>query len=99
LTDYLILFVSKKDEQKQLCVNYWQLNAITRQDSYSLSLIKELQDQLEKAEYFTSLNLKDVYYWVRMKEDEEWKMTFWMRYEHYEYIIMSFELKNVFTIF
>jgi len=34
-----------------------------------------------------------------MKEDEEWKMTFWTRYEHYEYIVMSFELKNVFAIF
>jgi len=30
LTDYLILFVSKKNEQKQLCVNYWQLNTIMR---------------------------------------------------------------------
>jgi len=26
-------------------------------------------------------------------------MTFWMRYKHYEYIIMSFELKNAFVIF
>ncbi len=44
LTDYSILFILKKDEQKWLCVNYWQLNAITRQDSYSLSLIEKLQD-------------------------------------------------------
>jgi len=75
-TDYLILFVSKKNEQKQLCVNYWQLNTITREDSYSLSLIEELQNWLEKVKYFTSLNLKDIYYWVRMKEDEKWKMMF-----------------------
>jgi len=34
-----------------------------------------------------------------MKEDKEWKMTFWMKYKHYKYIIMSFELKNVSTIF
>jgi len=44
LTNYLILFVSKKDEWKQLCVNYWQLNMITRQDIYSLFLIEELQN-------------------------------------------------------
>ena len=42
--DYLILFVLKKNEQKQLCINYQQLNTITRQDSYSLSLIEELQN-------------------------------------------------------
>jgi len=44
LTEYLILFISKKNDIKQLCVNYRQLNEITRQDSYSLLLIKELQD-------------------------------------------------------
>jgi len=99
LTDYSILFVSKKDKQKQLCVDYQQLNTITRQDSYSLSLIEELQDQLEKAKYFISLDLKDVYYWVRMKENKEWKMTFWMRYRHYEYTVMLFKLKNVSAIF
>ncbi len=42
LAEYLILFVSKKDDTKQLCVNYRQLNEITRWDSYSLLLIKEL---------------------------------------------------------
>ena len=71
LTNYSILFVSKKNDRKQLCVNYWQLNTIMRQDSYSLSLIEELQDQLEKAKYFTNLNLKDIYYQVKMKKDKK----------------------------
>ncbi len=48
LTEYSILFVSKKNGTKQLCVNYRQLNEITRQDSYLLPLIKELQDQLNR---------------------------------------------------
>ena len=60
--EYLILFVSKKDGTKQLCVNYRQLNKITKQDSYFLSLIKELQDQLNRVKWFTSLNLKEAYY-------------------------------------
>jgi len=33
LMKYLILFVSKKNGTKQLCVNYRQLNEITKQDS------------------------------------------------------------------
>ncbi len=94
LTGYLILFVSKKDGTKWLCVNYRQLNKITRQDSYFLLLIKELQDQLGRAKWFTSLNLKEAYYWVWMKEGEEWKTAFWTRYRHYEYTVMPFELKN-----
>ena len=62
LTEYSILFVSKKNGTKQLCVNYRQLNKITRQDSYSLLLIEELQDQLGEVKWFTSLDLKEAYY-------------------------------------
>ncbi len=94
LTEYSILFVSKKNDTKQLCVNYRQLNKITKQDSYSLLLIKELQDRLNRVKWFTSLNLKEAYYWVQMKKGEEWKTAFWTRYRHYEYTVMLFELKN-----
>ncbi len=59
---YSILFVSKKNDTKQLCVDYRQLNKITRQDSYLLSLIRELQDRLGRVKWFTSLNLKEAYY-------------------------------------
>ncbi len=94
LTEYSILFVSKKNDMKWLCVNYRQLNEITRQDSYSLLLIKELQDRLDRVKWFISLDLKEAYYWVRMKKGKEWKTAFWMRYRHYEYTVMPFELKN-----
>ena len=47
-TEYPILFVLKKNGIKQLCVDYRQLNKITKQDSYFLSLIKELQDRLNR---------------------------------------------------
>jgi len=94
LTEYSILFVSKKNDTKQLCVNYRQLNKITRQDSYFLPLIKELQDWLDRVKWFTSLNLKEAYYWVQMKKDKEWKTAFWTRYRHYKYTVMLFELKN-----
>jgi len=94
LTGYLILFVSKKNGTKWLCVNYRQLNEITRQDSYPLLLIKELQDQLGRVKWFTSLDLKEAYYRVQMKEGEEWKTAFQTRYGHYKYTVMPFELKN-----
>jgi len=98
-TEYSILFISKKNGTKWLCVNYRQLNKIIKQDSYFLLLIKELQDWLNRVRWFTSLNLKEAYYWVQMKKDKEWKTAFWTRYRHYEYTVMLFELKNVFIIF
>jgi len=94
LTEYSILFVSKKNDTKWLCVNYRQLNKITRQDSYFLLLIEELQDRLSRVKWFTSLNLKEAYYWVWMKKGKEWKTAFWTRYKHYKYTVMLFGLKN-----
>ncbi len=96
---YLILFVSKKDDTKWLCVDYRQLNEIIRWDSYPLLLIKELQDWLNRVKWFTSLNLKEAYYWVWMKEGKEWKTAFWTRYKHYEYTVMPFGLKNTLATF
>ncbi len=99
LTEYSILFVSKKNDIKQLCVDYRQLNEIIKQNSYPLLLIKELQDRLSRVKWFTNLDLKEAYYWVQMKKGKEWKTVFWTRYRHYKYTVMLFELKNVLIIF
>ena len=96
-TKYSILFVLKKDETLRLCVDYRKLNEIIVKNWYSLSNINELQDKLTKAIYFTKLNLRGAYNLIRMRAKKEWKTTFRTRYEHYEYMIMSFELINVST--
>ena len=44
-----ILFVSKKDEELRLCVDYRKLNEITIKNRYSLLNIEELQDRLQGA--------------------------------------------------
>jgi hypothetical protein len=48
--EYSILFISKLNESLRLCVNYRALNNIMIKNSYSLSLISELQDRLQKAQ-------------------------------------------------
>ena len=45
--EYSVLFMPKLNDKKQLCINYKHLNNITKQDSYSLSLIKEFQKHLK----------------------------------------------------
>ena len=49
-TEYSILFILKLNESLKLCVNYKALNNIMIKNSYSLSLISELQDRLQKAQ-------------------------------------------------
>ncbi len=48
--EYSILFVLKSNESLRLCVNYRALNNITIKNSYSLSLIAELQNRLQSAQ-------------------------------------------------
>ena len=92
--EYLILFVSKKDESLWLCVNYHKLNNIIIKNWYPLLNISELQDQLAEATIFTVLDLQEVYNLIRMKTGKEWKTTFRIRYGHYKYKVMPFDLTN-----
>ena len=60
--EFLILFIFKKNESFQLCVNYQSLNKKIIKNHYSLSLIDEILDYLIRFYYFTKLNLKNVYH-------------------------------------
>jgi len=75
-------------------VDYRKLNDITVKNRYPLPNIKELQDRLQGAQWFTKLDLRGAYNLIRMKEGEEWKTAFWTRYGHYEYKVMPFGLTN-----
>ena len=59
--EYFILFVLKKNEKLWLYVNYQRLNNITVKNSYLLSLILELQDQLQEVKIFNKFNISDAY--------------------------------------
>jgi len=49
---------------------------------------------IRKARVFTKLDIRDAYYQIRIKKEDEWKTAFRTRYEHYEYTIMPFGLTN-----
>jgi len=91
---YPILFVKKKDGTLRLCVDYRKLNAITVKNRYTLPLISELQDRFQGAKWFTKLDVKDAYTFVRIKEGDEWKTAFKTRYGLYEYLVMPYGLTN-----
>ncbi len=66
-----ILFVSKLNNKLRLCVNYKDLNAIIIKNRYSLSLITKTLDRLCEAKRFIALDLKNVYYRIRIKRDDK----------------------------
>ncbi len=98
-TEYLILFVSKLNESLKLCINYRALNNIMIKNSYSLSLIAELQNKLQSAQWFMKFNISETFNWIWIKEEDEWKTVFCTRLKHYKYLIMSFNLINASVMF
>ncbi len=62
---------------------------------YPLPLIGESLDQLGRAKRFTQLDLTSAYHQIKIREGDEWKTAFCIRYGHFKYQVMPFGLSNV----
>jgi len=71
-----IMFVKKKDGKLRLCADYRAINEVTKKDRHPLPLISEALDTLGGAKYFTKLDIKDAYHNIRIREGDQWKITF-----------------------
>ena len=97
--EILIFFVFKKNDDLHFCINYWVLNKIIIKNHHALPLINETLNWLIRARWFIKFNLKNTYHWLCIRHSNEWKMIFHTWYDHFEYIIMSFDLFNASATF
>ena len=56
-----ILFIKKKNNFLQFCIDYKNLNVIFIKNKYFISLVSEILNYLIKVKVFIKLNLKGVY--------------------------------------
>jgi hypothetical protein len=89
-----ILFMKKKDSTLRLCIDYRQVNKVTIKNKYPLPRIDDLFDQLGGASIFSKIDLRLGYHQVQIKGEDIHKTTFRMRYDHYEFVVVSFGLTN-----
>jgi hypothetical protein len=87
-------FVSKKDKDLRLCVDYRPLNAVTIKNKYPLLHIDILFDQLAGAQVFSKIDLRSSYHQIKIRAEDIPKTDFSTRYGLYEYLVMSFGLIN-----
>ena len=90
-----MLFIKKFDEDFRFCVDYRDLNAISLKNRYSLSLFRETLDRLSSVKYYFKIDIIVAFNRFRIVFDEKYKIAFRIRYDLYEYLVMSFELVNV----
>ena len=89
-----VILVPKKNGKLRFCVDYRQLNRITKKDNYPLPRIDEILDSLGKAKWFTSLDLASGYWQVEMREEDKSKTAFISRNGTYKFNVMPFGLCN-----
>ncbi len=94
-----MLFVKKKNGFLCMCVNYRGLNRFTIKNRYPLPLISRLLDQLSHAKIYTKIDLHGAHNLVHFQEGDEWKMTFKICYNHFEYVVMPFGFTNAHVVF
>ena len=88
------MFVPKKNGKLQLVIDYRQFNKIIIKDRTLLFFITEIKNRLYETKWFTILDLKKEYYYIRIKLKNKWKTVFRIKYGLYKYLIMLFELTN-----
>jgi hypothetical protein len=93
------LFVEKKDKELRLCVDYHPLNVVTIKNKYPLPRIDILFDQLAGAQVLSKIDVCSGYHQIKIRAKDIPKMTFTMRYDLHEYLVMSFGLMNALTHF
>ncbi len=95
----LILFVEKKDGSLRFCVDYRKLNALTKRNHYSLSLIDETLARIQESKYLTRLNIIVMFNKLCMHSGSEDLTIFIISFDFYKYHVMSFKLINGSTFY
>ena len=94
-----VVMVRKKDGTHRFCIDYRELSAVTKADTYPLPRIDDLLDQLGQCHYFSTLDLASGYWQIRMSPTSREKTAFVTPQGLYEFCVMPFGLTNAPAVF
>ena len=94
-----IVLVRKQDGTLRICVDYRQVNSVTKLDTFPLPRIDDLLGQLGNAKYFTTLDLAAGYWQIRVADDSIEKTAFITPGGLNEFRVMPFGQTNAPAVF
>jgi len=89
-----LVLVKKKDGSLRCCVDYRQLNSLTKKDAYPLPRTDMCLDAMSGARWFSTFDLRSSYHQVAMKEEDSEKTAFICREGQFKFTTMPFGLCN-----
>ena len=89
-----ILLVQKKNGKTRFCVDYRKLNEVSIKDAYPLPRMDDIFSVLGKASYYSTIDLTDAFWSIRVREEDIPKTAFITKYGLWEFISMPFGLTN-----
>jgi transposase InsO family protein len=89
-----ILLADKKNGNVRFCVDYRQLNSVTKKDMYPLPRMDEILPILGNASFFSTIDLTDAFWSIPIREEDIEKTAFISKHGLWEFISMPFGLTN-----
>ena len=94
-----VVLVRKKDGTYRFCVDYRELNAVTKPDTFPLPRIDDLLDQLGNTKFFSTLDLGSGFWQVQVHPDSRAKTAFVTSQGLHEFRVMPIGLTNAPAVF
>ena len=94
-----ILVVKKFKKELRVCIDYRALNTLTIKNRNAPLLIKEILSRLCKVKYYSKFDVIAAFNKIKVKEGDEKKTAFLIKYGFFEYLVMLFRLYNAPGIF
>jgi hypothetical protein len=94
-----VLFAKKPNGGLRFYMNYRAMNTRSKKDIYPLPLIFKTLKRLGKAKIFIKLNVRNIFYRIRINKALKDIITFRTRFGQYKYQILPFSLSRGSSIF
>lgn len=89
-----VVIVGKRDKSLRFCVDYRELNRLTKDDKYPLPRLDDALDMLGGNTMFTTLDACSAYWQIEVANQDREKTTFVCHMGTFQFNFMPFGLKN-----
>ena len=83
-----VVLVKKKDQTWRFCIDYRQVNQISKEDSFPLPRIDSCLEALSNSAWFSTLDMRSGYFQVKINEQDAPKSTFITRKGAFQFRVM-----------